>query len=709
MSGVRFDVLQGFVISERDLASIDLWDKSLSRSRQRRRLAEVGRKSRRRRKGASLATTAALATVPVIPQTLAAAELPGSGHSSAGAVDRNAALTAASQRVVLKEGSQGPLVAAAQRRLNEVLPVTHIAEDGIFGPQTRGAVVEFQRRQGLPASGIVDARAWSMLFKAPVLVFGGSANGGSGSNDSATSSTGANGGASGAAPTVSHASRARAAGGGVGRVNHSSRRGPAMQSQHIGGPGTADVAAGGPSDTADSQGAPAPTDAGAPSNDNTSSGPDNGSSTATNSGSGARQIAVVAPAAPPHQTSTYVLTNGVALPLPRQYIVGGSVDQGVDYAAPGGTPEYAMGDGVIIGAGISGFGPNAPVLKITDGPLKGMEIYYGHAGPNLVHVGQKVHAGQQITIVGYGIVGISTGPHLEVGFYPPGAMGSGSRMLSLINSMMAQHPTGRAWGSGGQMLARTTRQRAHTSRTKHRRHVVHRHRWAAGGLTVATSSGATISTAPASPALTGTGGGSAVTSTAPPVVTVTQPPAATDDLMLTKSSAPGVASSAPVASGNTSTSESAAPASVTPAGAATDTVQSGPAVGGAQSAPSGAGAHAPAVTESAPATAGSTPAPTESAPAPTTGSRGAEGGVTSSTPTGSSGVKTTTDAAATAPGGAPQSQAPREVTGPQGSAQSSTGPAASVSGTASPANTAPSAVTATSQAGAAAGGIKTGG
>ncbi|HSO98881.1 MAG TPA: M23 family metallopeptidase, partial [Solirubrobacteraceae bacterium] len=142
-----------------------------------------------------------------------------------------------------------------------------------------------------------------------------------------------------------------------------------------------------------------------------------------------------------------MLANGVALPMPRGYIVGAYVDQGVDYSAPGGTPLYAMGDGVIIGEGISGFGPNAPILQITSGPLKGLEVYYGHAGSDLVSVGQHVSAGQQISHVGYGIVGISTGPHLEIGFYPPGPRGSGSKMLGVINALLHQHPTGRVWGA----------------------------------------------------------------------------------------------------------------------------------------------------------------------------------------------------------------------------------------------------------------------
>ena len=129
------------------------------------------------------------------------------------------------------------------------------------------------------------------------------------------------------------------------------------------------------------------------------------------------------------------------LPLPAQYLRGGSVDQGVDYGAPGGTPLYAMGPGVIIREGMSGFGPSAPVLQITAGPLAGRTVYYGHSGPDLVPVGAHVAQGQQISSVGYGIVGISSGPHLEIGFYPPGSMGAGWAMLNYLNGLVG-HSTG---------------------------------------------------------------------------------------------------------------------------------------------------------------------------------------------------------------------------------------------------------------------------
>ena len=64
----------------------------------------------------------------------------------------------------VQSGDSGRLVEDLQRTLNVRLkPSPRLAVDGDFGPNTKKAVLQFQRLSNIPASGIVDTATWNAL------------------------------------------------------------------------------------------------------------------------------------------------------------------------------------------------------------------------------------------------------------------------------------------------------------------------------------------------------------------------------------------------------------------------------------------------------------------------------------------------------------------------------------------------------------------
>ena len=110
----------------------------------------------------------------------------------------------------------------------------------------------------------------------------------------------------------------------------------------------------------------------------------------------------------------------------------GTLHAGIDFAAPMGTPEYAVMDGVVIRAGAaSGFGL-AVYIQHDNGDV----TVYGHMQQILVAEGQTVQAGDTIALLGNR--GQSTGPHLHCEVHRGGLDGQKSDPLPWLRERGVQ-------------------------------------------------------------------------------------------------------------------------------------------------------------------------------------------------------------------------------------------------------------------------------
>jgi murein DD-endopeptidase MepM/ murein hydrolase activator NlpD len=87
---------------------------------------------------------------------------------------------------------------------------------------------------------------------------------------------------------------------------------------------------------------------------------------------------------------------------------------GLDFAAPTGTPIFAVANGVITDAGYDGAYGNKTVETLADGT----EIWYCHQSSIGVTVGEQVTQSEQIGAIGS--TGNTTGPHVHIEVHPGG-------------------------------------------------------------------------------------------------------------------------------------------------------------------------------------------------------------------------------------------------------------------------------------------------
>jgi murein DD-endopeptidase MepM/ murein hydrolase activator NlpD len=364
----------------RDLALVDPWQRSLDRSLHRRAITPEIRRSLARRKRASVALSTLMVAGPT-GSLLAAA---GFGIGSRGvdvaqaspasrAIDNGAA-----PAMAFKLGSRGDAVSEIQRQLG--VPV-----DGHFGPVTQAAVTDFQSRNDLDVDGVVGPATWTALFGLEQAAAAAGARDGNvavilrertGASSSSRTDTSADGDS---APRAG--ADAEALGG----------DGSGAPGGDTGDRATQDVSADSDDDSSQGIGGNTPVSNGTPNTDATPR---------------TKPVSAPAPA------------NGACGPLRLASPVKGTVTSpygprwgrnhdGLDIAAPSGTPIRAAECGIVSFAGVqSGYG-NMVCVKHSSR----FETCYAHMTKYAVSQGQRVDQGQ---VIGYvGCTGNCTGPHLH--------------------------------------------------------------------------------------------------------------------------------------------------------------------------------------------------------------------------------------------------------------------------------------------------------
>ena len=160
--------------THRDLAQPEYWLRSSERSQRRRELLPRARREYARRRNMSAALASAMLAGP--GAAVAAAQMSsGVNAAVAGEGPGERAIEIREGGLPLQLGSEGELVAHVQRALG-------VTADGVFGPQTDAAVRAYQARAGLQVDGVVGLATWGSLFESGASAGAASASAAGGYN-----------------------------------------------------------------------------------------------------------------------------------------------------------------------------------------------------------------------------------------------------------------------------------------------------------------------------------------------------------------------------------------------------------------------------------------------------------------------------------------------------------------------------------------------